>query len=266
MTFNLHRYLSAATLRRLVPRRYHPQMKWSEFADAKTAALLFEHKRKEVVTHTMVQQILDAIGPLDEPFKVAVAANLTHEAAKLLAASGFTVPLKTQVPKVPPQTQSIPFPERVHYSSAKDTSGWRIVDWETANHLLGYLHPEKMHFVIFGLPDDSYVQCLGSKKALTVEARVYRSDRGFLHWRFGIGPPCGLQTKVGASQGTVTIDRTQVLQMRDARLIIRQFLETRTFPPQYHQEDITQQLAGHPALDDAAPRFPVRAEQLPRPR
>src|SRR4051812_37166841 len=111
MTFKLHRCVTGATLRRLVPRRYHPQIKWSEFADAKTAALLFEHKRKEVVTHTMVQQTLDAIGPLDEPFKVAVAANLTHEAAELLAASGFTVPLKTQVPKVPPQTQSIPFPE-----------------------------------------------------------------------------------------------------------------------------------------------------------
>jgi hypothetical protein len=123
-----------------------------------------------------------------------------------------------------------------------------------------------MHFVIFGLPDDCYVQCLGSKKALTVEARVYHAGQRFSHWRFGIGAPCGLQTKVGGSQGTVTIDRTQVLQISDARLIIRQFVETKTFPPQYHQEDITQQLAGYPALDDAAPRFPVRAEQLPRPR
>eukprot|EP00825_Cyclidium_porcatum_P008547 TRINITY_DN14263_c0_g1_i4.p2 TRINITY_DN14263_c0_g1~~TRINITY_DN14263_c0_g1_i4.p2 ORF type:complete len:128 (-),score=25.72 TRINITY_DN14263_c0_g1_i4:26-409(-) len=58
------------------------------------------------------------------------------------------------------------FPERVHYSRA-DGAGWPIKDWATANQLLGYLNAVRNHFVVFELPDHSYIQCLGSKTALT---------------------------------------------------------------------------------------------------
>src|SRR6266550_7708788 len=164
MTFKLHRYVTSGALRRLLPRRYHSQLKWSEFALAETATLLFEHKRKEVVTSAAVRQALDSIGHLEERFKVAVAANLTREASDLLTAKGFCVPLKTRVPR---KRQANPFPEHVHYSRTDDTAGWDIDDWETANKLLAYLDPQRRHYAIFNLPDGSYVQCLGNKKALT---------------------------------------------------------------------------------------------------
>jgi len=257
MTFKLHRHVGLAVLRRLVPRRYHSQLKWSEFALAETATLLFEHKRKEVVTSAAVRQALDSIGHLEERFKVAVAANLTREASDLLAAKGFCVPLKTRVPR---RRQAHPFPERVHYSRTDDTAGWDIGDWETANNLLAQLDPQRRHYAIFELPDGSYVQCLGSKKALTVEARAYHAGGRFTHWVFGKGAPCGLRTEAGGRLGIVTIDRTQVLQMRDARLIIRQFLETRTFPKQYHQQDVTGRMAERPGAGDAAWRLSVLPE------
>jgi hypothetical protein len=131
------------------------------------------------------------------------------------------------------------FPERVHYQRT-DTPGWHIQDWETANKLLTYLDPERRPFAIFTLPDNSYVQCLGSKRRLTVEAREYRPDGSFKHWVFGRGRPTSEPVQIEVSTGSASIDLTQQLTMRDARVIMRQFLETRTFPETYHREDITE--------------------------
>lgn len=131
-----------------------------------------------------------------------------------------------------------PFPEPVHYART-DNPGWRILNWTTANKLLSYLEPEKKHFAVFSLPDDSYAQCLGSKKALTVEVRVQNGDGTFSHWVFGKGALTGVQTHVGPAGACVKVDQSQVLTMRDARLIIREFLECRTLSPRYQRQDVT---------------------------
>jgi hypothetical protein len=121
--------------------------------------------------------------------------------------------------------------------------GWKIKSWETANKLLSYLEPERRHYAIFELPEGSYAQCLGSKTELTVEVRVVGANGTFTHWVLGKGLPCGRNRQVGPASGRVTVDETQVLTMRDARLIIRQFLESRTFPDKYHRQDVTGQYA-----------------------
>jgi hypothetical protein len=72
--------------------------------------------------------------------------------------------------------------------------------------LLGYLDPEKRHYAIFDLPDGSYIQCLGGKKVLTAEARVYHPAGRFTHWVFGKGNLSGQRTTVGSRLGKVTID------------------------------------------------------------
>lgn len=86
---------------------------------------------------------------------------------------------------------------------------------------------------MFELPDGSYVQCRGRKTALTVEARECRPDGSFTHWVFGRGDLTGQPGWVGPRENRVQLDTSQVLTLRDARLIIRQFLETRTFPTQF---------------------------------
>lgn len=130
------------------------------------------------------------------------------------------------------------FPQIVHYARS-DTSGWKIRDWDTANKLLDYLEPERLHFASFTLPDDSYVQCIGKKTALAIEAREYFEDGSFTHWVFGKGALVGREVRVGGTPGTVGVDESQVLKMRDARRVIRQFLETRTYPDQYAKQDIS---------------------------
>jgi hypothetical protein len=123
------------------------------------------------------------------------------------------------------------FPEPVHYSRTDCPTGWKIRDWETANKLLSYFEPERRPFAIFTLPDKSYVQCLGAKTRLTV---------AFTHWVFGRGTLTGSSERIRVSTGDVTADTSQLLSMRDARLIVRQFLEARTFPSVYHRHDVAE--------------------------
>ena len=131
------------------------------------------------------------------------------------------------------------FPETVHYSRTDQPTGWNIPDWDAANTLLGYLDPDRRHFAVFTLDDYCYVQCLGRKTALTVEARVYSDASTFRHFVFGKGVPTGEAATVGNAKNFVSVDASQVLKMRDARLIIRKFLETRTFHDGYTATDVT---------------------------
>lgn len=197
--------------------------------------LVFVHARKEVITVSAVRIALNSMSSLDEPFKVAVGNNFTHEAAEFLATTGFRLASPAQIAK---KVSCKEFPEPVHYSRT-DSPGWMIKDWETANTLLRYLDPFVRPFVIFELPDGSYVQCLGSKRRLTVEVRECRAGGSFTHWVLGCGKPQRETVRIDTSTGTVTVDVSQVLTMRDARLIIRQFLETRTLPDRFHRQEIT---------------------------
>jgi len=133
------------------------------------------------------------------------------------------------------------FPETVRYMRS-DGASWPIRDWDTARKLLSYLHRERNPFVIFSLLDESYIQCFGSMTRLTVEAREF-FDGGFRHWVFGRGPLRGEVEQVEALTGTVTVDVSQILRMRDARLIIREFLEHRRFLDAYERRDVSERFA-----------------------
>ncbi len=132
------------------------------------------------------------------------------------------------------------FPEPVHYSRTDCPTGWKIRDWETANKLLSYFEPERRPFAIFTLPDNSYVQCLGAKTRLTVEAREYHQDGSFTHWVFGRGAPTDSSERIEVSTGDV--DGGHFTAPFDARCPRhhRQFLEARTFRQVYHRHDVTE--------------------------
>ncbi len=129
------------------------------------------------------------------------------------------------------------FPETVNFMRA-DGSGWPIRDWDTANKLLAYVHPEKNPYVVFSFSDESYVKCFGCKTRLTVEARE-SFDGGFRHWVFGKGLLKGKPQEIQTSTSKVTVDASQLLRMRDARVIIRLFPEHRRFSEAYDREDVT---------------------------
>jgi hypothetical protein len=122
---------------------------------------------------------------------------------------------------------------------ARDKAGWLITSWPDANKLLSYLDPLKRSYATFGLADGSYVQCAGSKTRLTVEARLIEPGGRFHHFVFGRGHPTGVSTEIACAVGPITVDETQVLRMRDARQIIRTFVEQRAFHPRYHAQDVS---------------------------
>lgn len=135
------------------------------------------------------------------------------------------------------------FPEPVRYISPECQTGLPIQDWDTADKLLRDLDPEHSYFADFMLPDYSYAGCFGAKTRLKVEAREFHRDGSFTQWIFGRGEPVGKPECIKATIMSVTVDASQLLTIQDARLIIRQFLETRTFPSTYHREDVTGQFA-----------------------
>lgn len=132
------------------------------------------------------------------------------------------------------------FSSPVHYSR-EGTPGWKIKNWDAANKLLSYLDPKVRSFAIFERDDRSYVQCAGAKRGLTVEARVYGKRGKFKHYRFGRGEPVGRMVSIRCSVGPIRVDETQLLQLRDARIIMRQFLEEGTFPDKYVATEIGQE-------------------------
>ena len=69
------------------------------------------------------------------------------------------------------------------------------------------------------------VQCAGGKTKLTVEARVTEQGDAFKHYRFGKGGLSDRNVVIECNCGPFTADETQVLKMKDARLIIKHFVE-----------------------------------------
>lgn len=127
--------------------------------------------------------------------------------------------------------------------SREGTPGWQLHSWDDANHLLSYLKPDGQSFAAFTLSDGSYVQCAGRKTRLTVEARVVASRAKFRHYVFGKGAPTGETESIACAIGPIEVDRTQLLAMRDARLLIREFVERRRLHDSYYAQDVTLRFA-----------------------
>ena len=120
------------------------------------------------------------------------------------------------------------------------TPGWKIKSWDDANTLLGYVKPEGPSSACFTIANQNYVQCAGSKKRLTVEARIYVDEETFVHYCFGKGDLLGKEETIDCNVGEIVRDSSQVLSMRDARLIIRHFVENNgALLEKYVTHDIT---------------------------
>ena len=130
------------------------------------------------------------------------------------------------------------FPEPVHYSR-ENSPGWKIRDWDTANKLLSYLSTDGKSFACFERPDGSYLQCAGSKTRLTVEARLFDSPDSFRHFVFGKGDLTNETDFIQTTDFEITVDTSQILKMRDARLIFRPWLMDQGFPDGFTMTDVT---------------------------
>jgi hypothetical protein len=126
-----------------------------------------------------------------------------------------------------------------HYER-EGTTGWPIKSWDDANTLLGYQKAEGPSYTIFTLNNGSYIQCAGGKKRLVIEARVVNKNGSFNHYRFGANNPTGQPLTIECNCGPITVDESEALTMRDARLIIRHFVENNgELLGKYNATDIT---------------------------
>ena len=66
-----------------------------------------------------------------------------------------------------------------------------------------------------------------------MEARVNGKRGKFKHYRFGRAEPVGKTASIRCSVGPIRVDETQLLTLRDARIIMRQFLAEGTFSEKY---------------------------------
>ncbi len=129
-----------------------------------------------------------------------------------------------------------------HYQR-EGTVGWKLKSWDSANKLLGYQNADGPSFTIFTLDNGSYVQCAGGKRRLTVECRVFDLNGEFRHYRFGKGDPNDSVAVIECACGPIRVSESQVLTMRDARLIIRHFVESGGgLHSRYRALDITAEL------------------------
>lgn len=126
-----------------------------------------------------------------------------------------------------------------HYER-EGTAGWLVKSWDDANTLLEHQKAEGPSYTVFTLRNGSYVQCAGGKKSLVVEARVLNENGSFKHYRLGSAEKTGVNVIIECNCGPITVDKSQVLTMRDARIIIKQFVENNGLVlGSYHASDIT---------------------------
>ncbi len=129
---------------------------------------------------------------------------------------------------------------KAHYER-EGTHGWVLDSWNDANHLLGYQKVDGPSYAIFTLDDGSYIQCAGGKKRLTVEARIIIEDKKFKHYRFGKSELKNDKGIIECNCGPIKVDLTQVLTMKDARILIREFVENnKKLSEKYIATDITE--------------------------
>lgn len=134
------------------------------------------------------------------------------------------------------------FAQPIHGSSEL-YEGEEFSNWEEASDFLSELDPEECSFVVFDKPDGNYIQCAGAKRGLTVEARVYQTPKKFTHYRFGQGEPTGKKAVIQCSCGPIEVDESQLLQLHDARILMKRFLEEGSFSDQYVATDISKTFA-----------------------
>ena len=61
----------------------------------------------------------------------------------------------------------------------------------------------------------------------------------FTHWVLGKGPLTGKSAVVRGPDSTERVDSSQVLTLRDAQSIFREFLQLRAIPARYNRTDVT---------------------------
>jgi hypothetical protein len=105
--------------------------------------------------------------------------------------------------------------------------------------VLDMLHPrDRCFFSLTDTETGSYVQAAGARIRLTVEARQC-ADEGFTHSVLGRLPRDPGAACINCRVGPITLARSQVLTLEDAKQVFLHFLATGELAQSYEIEDVT---------------------------
>lgn len=99
--------------------------------------------------------------------------------------------------------------------------------------VLNQLDAKKNSFYILEHDDGNYMQCGGSKKACTVEFRVYESRNKYQHFVVGHADRSHQDTCVEMSGGVVSVEKGEVLSAVEAAELFDLFVAGKKLPKNY---------------------------------
>lgn len=101
---------------------------------------------------------------------------------------------------------------------------------------------DRSSFGRFELDDESYLQFLGTKDALCIEARIYKKSWGrsiFKHYAFAQSDLSGEIVRLGNSEYYLDVDSSEILTRKELKLIARSFLLNRSIETKFIARDVT---------------------------
>ncbi|MFW6254033.1 MAG: hypothetical protein ACOC41_03795 [Chitinivibrionales bacterium] len=105
--------------------------------------------------------------------------------------------------------------------------------------LLDTLHPKhRAFFSLTELYTGCYVQVAGARLRLTVEARKFQS-KNFRHYVFGVFPRDERGAYINCRVGPITIYKSQMLVLNDAKKIFLHFLRSGELVDGFDLQDVT---------------------------
>lgn len=116
------------------------------------------------------------------------------------------------------------------------------INWDGIKTELNKLDGIENGYLILGNNNGDYIQCAGNPNMLTVEYRV-NSKPNLKHYVIGKGKNISpmkvswiaLQNNVGP----IMVHKEEVLNLKDAELIFKEFFENQTIPSELNKRNVT---------------------------
>ncbi|WP_420322196.1 hypothetical protein [Flagellimonas sp.] len=118
----------------------------------------------------------------------------------------------------------------------------KSINWDGIKSELNKLDGIENGYLTLENDNGDYIQCAGNKSMLTVEYRL-NSKPNFKHYVIGKGKDKSpmkvswsvLQTNVGE----IMVHKEEVLDLKDAELIFKEFYETQAIPSELNKRNVT---------------------------
>lgn len=126
-----------------------------------------------------------------------------------------------------------------YYLSGYHFRDLEVGSWAEIEENICQLHPvERCFYTLSRSNEESYVQFAGARRRLTVEARIYRDNGEFKHFRLGRIDGEEGRAYINCRIGPIHLSKHQVMNLKEATEIFRRFYEGEDFFEGFTSEEI----------------------------